>query len=83
MPQLFFYISGETNHCLQLKLKPLLEAENCKFTDFKVYEPLVRLEADVYCTKTEQDRAAFTRATAQEIFLSDATNQAIQKPQTT
>ncbi len=79
MPKLFFLLSGENPTLPASEVKAIMEAEGYKYEDFQLFDQVVRLQAKTECVKVVQKRAAFTRLSALEIFVCEATQSAIAK----
>ncbi len=77
MPKLFFLLSGENPTLPAAEVKAILEAEGYPFSDPSEFDQILRLQADLDCVKSVQVRSAFTRFCAQELFICDATPEAI------
>lgn len=79
MPKLFFLLSGENPTMPASEVKAIMEAEGHKYKDIQLLEQVLRIQAKTECAKVVQKRAAFTRMSALEIFVCDATQSAIAK----
>ena len=79
MAKLFFLLSGESETLPAAEVKAILEAEGFGFEEPQVLDQILRLKACPDCAKPVQVRAAFTRLCAQEIFVSEATEDAAVK----
>ncbi len=79
MPKLFFLLSGENETLPAAEVKAILEAEGFSFSDVSEFDQILRLESDLDSVKTVQIRSAYTRFCAQELLVSNATNDDIAK----
>ena len=79
MPKLFFLLSGENESMPAAEVKAILEAEGYSYKCTSEFDQILRLEADLESVQAVQIRSAYTRFSALELFVSDATNAAITK----
>lgn len=79
MTKLFFLLSGENETLPASEVKAILEAEGYPYKNAEKFDQLLRLEVSLKCAEIVQARAAFTRLTAQEVFICNATNSDIAK----
>ena len=79
MAKLFFLISGEYETLSFAELKAILETEGYAYTLTEKLDQTVRLEADTTSIPQILRRSAYTRTIAQELFVSDANDEAITK----
>jgi tRNA (guanine10-N2)-dimethyltransferase len=79
VPKLFFLLSGESPTLPSSEVKAILEAESFQYKNPSQLDQVLRLESTLNCVKSVQIRSAFTRVCAQELFLSDATEEEIEK----
>jgi tRNA (guanine10-N2)-dimethyltransferase len=79
VPKLFFLLSGENETLPPAEVKAILEAEGYGYSGVEVLDQTLRLEAELSSVLAVQVRAAFTRVCAQELLISEATEEAIAK----
>jgi tRNA (guanine10-N2)-dimethyltransferase len=79
VPKLFFLLSGENESMPAAEVKAILEAEGYGYSNASEFDQILRLEADVTSMQAVQVRSAYTRFSALELFVSDATNEDIAK----
>lgn len=79
MSKLFFLLSGENLTLPASEVKAILEAEGYTYESVVILDQVMRVQAKVESVKVVQKRAAFTRLSAKEIFVCDATQTAIEK----
>ncbi len=79
MPKLFFLLSGENETLPAAEVKAILESEGYTYSGVEVLDQTLRLEAELSSVQAVQVRAAFTRVCAQELFVSEATEEEIAK----
>lgn len=77
MPKLFFLLSGENATLPAAEVKAILEAEGIPYTNAAEFDQLLRLESELDSVKAVQVRSAYTRVSAQELFIADANMEAI------
>ena len=61
------------------EVKAILEAEGYSYENVSEFDQILRLEAEVSCVQSVQVRSAYTRFSALEIFVSNATHEEITK----
>ncbi len=79
MAKLFFLVSGEYESLSVAELYAILEAEGFAYKVIEKLDQTIRLEADVESVKQIQRRSAYTRTVTQELFTSQATDEAIEE----
>jgi tRNA (guanine10-N2)-dimethyltransferase len=79
VPKLFFLLSGENESMPAAEVKAILEAEGYSYANVSEFDQILRLEAEVGCVQSVQVRSAYTRFSALELFVSDATHCDISK----
>ena len=79
MPKLFFLLSGENESMPAAEVKAILEAEGYSYSNVSEFDQILRLEAEVDCVQSVQVRSAYTRFSALELFVSNATHGDIAK----
>lgn len=72
MPKLFFLLSGENQTLPAAEIKAILESEGFSFENPNELDQILRLEADLDCVGTVAVRSAYTRFSAQEMFVCNA-----------
>ena len=77
MANLFFLISGEYETLSFSELKAILEAEGYEYTVKEKLDQVARIETDVASIVQIKRRSAYTRICAQELFTSEANDEAI------
>ncbi len=77
MAKLFFLISGEFESLSFSELKAILEAEGFSYTVTEKLDQTVRVEADIESVKQVYRRSGYTRICGLELFICDATDEAI------
>ena len=77
MARLFFLISGEYESLSFSELKAILETEGFTFSVTEELDQTARIDADVASIAQIQRRSAYTRVCALELFISEATEEAI------
>lgn len=77
MAKLYFLLSGEFEPLSFSELKAILTAEGYTYDIVEKLDQTVRLEADVGSVKQVQRRSAYTRVCALELFVCNATDEAI------
>jgi tRNA (guanine10-N2)-dimethyltransferase len=77
MANLFFLLSGENQTLPAAELEAILQAENQPYRIIEKLDQLIRLEADETSARTVQHRAAYTMASALELFTSQAHEDAV------
>ena len=82
MPKLFFLLSGENESMPAAEVKAILEAEGYSYANVGEFDQILRLEAEVESVQNVQVRSAYTRFSALELFVSDATHYDISKAAT-
>jgi tRNA (guanine10-N2)-dimethyltransferase len=73
VPKLFFLLSGENETLPAAEVRAILEAENYAFANVVEFDQILRLEAEVDCVKVVQIRSAYTRVSAEELLVTNAT----------
>lgn len=73
MPKLFFLLSGENPTLPASEVKAILEAEGYSYSNASVMDQILRLEASLESVKVVPIRSAYTRVSAQELVLANAT----------
>lgn len=79
MPKLFFLLSGENVSLPAAEVRAILEAEGYQYGGVEELDQVLRLESELASVQPVEVRAAFTRVCAQEVLISDATEEAIAK----
>jgi tRNA (guanine10-N2)-dimethyltransferase len=79
VPKLFFLLSGENESMPAAEVKAILEAEGYSYGNVSEFDQILRLEAETSCVQSVQVRSAYTRFSALELFVSDATHEDIAK----
>ncbi len=79
MAKLFFLISGEYETLSFSELKAILETEGYDYVVTEKLDQTVRLVTDTTSIAQILRRSAYTRVCAQELFISDANDEAITK----
>ncbi|MEM4733201.1 MAG: TRM11 family methyltransferase [Candidatus Bathyarchaeia archaeon] len=79
MAKLFFLLSGENETLPAAELKAILISENFPFRFTEQLDQAVRLEADIRCVQPIHRRAAYTMASALELFACRAEEDTIVK----
>jgi tRNA (guanine10-N2)-dimethyltransferase len=77
LAKLFFLISGEYESLSFAELKAIIETEGYTFSVTEKLDQTARIETDVSCIAQIQRRSAYTRICASELFISEATEEAI------
>ena len=77
MPKLFILLSGENETLPAAEVKAILEAEGYSYANASEFDQILRLESELDSVMPVQVRSAFTRVCAQELFVSDANEDAI------
>jgi len=77
VPKLFFLLSGENATLPTAEVKAILEAEGYFYTNVSEFDQVLRLESELDSVKAVQVRSAYTRVSAQELFVADANMEAI------
>jgi tRNA (guanine10-N2)-dimethyltransferase len=77
VPKLFFLLSGENATLPTAEVKAILEAEGYRYTNVAEFDQVLRLESELDSVKTVQVRSAYTRVSAQELFVADANMESI------
>jgi tRNA (guanine10-N2)-dimethyltransferase len=77
LAKLFFLISGEYESLSFAELKAILETEGYTFYVTEKLDQTARIEADVSSVAEIQRRSAYTRICALELFIAEATEEAI------
>ena len=79
MANLFFLLSGEFESLSFSELKAIFEAEGYAYQIVEKLDQTVRLIADIESIRQVQRRSGYTRVCALELFICEASNQAITK----
>ncbi len=79
MLKLFFLLSGENESMPAAEVKAILEAEGFSYANVSEFDQILRLEAEVDSVQSVQVRSAYTRFSALELFVSNATHEDISK----
>ena len=79
MLKLFFLLSGENKSMPAAEVKAILEAEGFSYANASEFDQILRLEAEVGSVQAVQVRSAYTRFSALELFVSNATHEDIAK----
>jgi tRNA (guanine10-N2)-dimethyltransferase len=77
--KLFFLLSGENESMPASEVKAILEAEGFSYANASEFDQILRLEAEVDSVQSVQVRSAYTRFSALELFVSNATHEDIAK----
>jgi tRNA (guanine10-N2)-dimethyltransferase len=77
--KLFFLLSGENESMPAAEVKAILEAEGFSYANASEFDQILRLEAEVDSAQSVQVRSAYTRFSALELFVSNATHEDIAK----
>ncbi len=73
MPKLFFLLSGENQTLPAAEVKAILESESYPYLNPSEFDQILRLEAPMDCVVAVAVRSAYTRFSAQELFVCNAT----------
>ncbi len=73
MSKLFFLLSGENESLPAAEVKAILEAEGYPYSDASEFDQILRLESELESVKVVQIRSAYTRVSAQELLVANAT----------
>jgi tRNA (guanine10-N2)-dimethyltransferase len=79
VPKLFFLLSGENESLPAAEVRAILEAESYTYQNPQEMDQVLRLESELDSVKAVQVRSAYTRVSAQELFVADATMEGILK----
>jgi tRNA (guanine10-N2)-dimethyltransferase len=79
VPKLFFLLSGENATLPAAEVKAIMEAEGYRYEKAAELDQVLRLESELDSVKAVQVRSAYTRVSAQELFVADANMEAILK----
>jgi len=74
VPKLFFLLSGENESMPAAEVKAILEAEGYSYANVSEFDQILRLETEVSSVQSVEVRSAYTRFSALELFVSDATH---------
>jgi tRNA (guanine10-N2)-dimethyltransferase len=77
--KLFFLLSGENESMPAAEVKAILEAESFSYANASEFDQILRLEAEVDSVQSVQVRSAYTRFSALDLFVSNATHEDIAK----
>jgi tRNA (guanine10-N2)-dimethyltransferase len=77
--KLFFLLSGENESMPAAEVKAILEAEGFIYANVSEFDQILRLEAEMESVQSVQVRSAYTRFSALELFVSNATHEDISK----
>lgn len=72
MPKLFFLLSGENQTLPAAEIKAILESEGFSFENPNELDQILQLEAELDCVGAVAIRSAYTRFSAQELFVCNA-----------
>jgi tRNA (guanine10-N2)-dimethyltransferase len=72
VPKLFFLLSGENESLPAAEVKAILKAEGYAFSNPSGFDQIL-LESELDCVKVVQIRSAYTRVSAQELLVANAT----------
>jgi tRNA (guanine10-N2)-dimethyltransferase len=73
VPKLFFLLSGENLTLPASEVKAILEAEGYPYSNLIQMDQILRLEAPLESVKVVPVRSAYTRVSAQELLVANAT----------
>jgi tRNA (guanine10-N2)-dimethyltransferase len=72
VPKLFFLLSGENQTLPSAEIKAILKSEGFSFENPNELDQILRLEAELDCVRSVAVRSAYTRVSAQELFICNA-----------